>query len=615
MEDITSSELLERIKLNTSGARLKNLNVTEGVAFSEWTGSTAIFQNCIFNGDVGFDGIHIEKGIWIKDCQFKRGLSFIGITAPLNNGDKSQNNDTISLQNIKVNYQLLIKDVTINNDIRIELNSEISDLSVISFISNSGGVSMDSTTINSILDINNCTLKIDLRIDNCLINREVRLNSIKAGFIVFLKNNFKKDCLITGGELRGGISLTDGIYEENFNILAVEAKSIKDNLIPSITFSGAKFKKHCVINYFDADNKITEGCPEIYIYASDFENALIINPDSSGFEGKYFMEKLLIDASKKLKGELIFNSLNIKRANISGANYDASIIFSNVKFQRLNLEYFTNYCKFQLIDVDSDNTKNASLYIKNSFLGNSQFANVNFLNFNDIIIENSDLSQISTSNVTWFTEENVKQYEINLNGDKKKGLKLQGIEIQKSVYELYKKNTLNAIKQRRELFRQLKYALEKQGDKIQSLVFKRYEMSALKMELRLTRNWWHYERWILRLNQSNDFGQNWFKPVLWTLAITLFFFCLITIIQSPNYIWSSQLLIDSDSLGEIFSFWWKNKIKLIQLFSPVQLLDKLYDKTEDIYSIVYFLFYLHKIILSYLIFQIVSAFRKYTSTS
>jgi hypothetical protein len=100
------------------------------------------------------------------------------------------------------------------------------------------------------------------------------------------------------------------------------------------------------------------------------------------------------------------------------------------------------------------------LDIFNSNLGVCELYNTFLDSFTKVAIKNSVLSEIITSNVRWFRLNQLEKPE----------------DYPGSAQEFYWSN-------RREFFRQLKYAMNKQGNRIQALEFKSYEMSAFHKEL------------------------------------------------------------------------------------------------------------------------------------
>ncbi len=293
------------------------------------------------------------------------------------------------------------------------------------------------------------------------------------------------------------------------------------------------------------------------------------------------IDTLDIFCSKNLSGKIAFNKFNIDDAHITGTNFDTPLIFDDLTFSNLGFDYFTNESSLQLIDVRSSENKPTKLKIENTHMGKAQFLSTNFRTFTLVTIENVNLTQISSSLVTWFE---MKQLDPNVNGSQ----------------DFYKK--------RRELFRQLKYAMEQQGDRIQSLVFKQYEMISYRREINSFPVHTLGERFIMCVNRSNDYGQNWWRPVLLTLGFTAIFYYFITIIQSPQI---GSLEISRQGIANLSCSLSKNFGVFFQMMNPAHPTDIISEGNKEIYRTSNFLDFIYRIILSYLIFQTISAFRKY----
>jgi hypothetical protein len=210
--------------------------------------------------------------------------------------------------------------------------------------------------------------------------------------------------------------------------------------------------------------------------------------------------------------------------------------------------------------------------------------NFSFENFTIINIENSILSNINTVGVTWFKKE-------TLNAKESKEI---------TDHITYWKNN-------REVYRQLKFAMEKQGNKIQALEFQSYEMGAFRNELKPQKIF--KDKFILYLSWTNDFGINWRKPLFISLLTTLFFYAAIVICISKKIEFSFSVKVEDinntcSELKHYFPAYFK-------LFNPLFIFDKTFIEVKSDTFMISFWEFLHRIVISYLLFQIVSAFRKF----
>jgi hypothetical protein len=153
-------------------------------------------------------------------------------------------------------------------------------------------------------------------------------------------------------------------------------------------------------------------------------------------------------------------------------------------------------------------------------------------------------------------------------------------------------------RRKRELFRQLKHSMHQQGNTIQSLVFKQYEMIFFTNELRLSKSLFNKDRLIMELSVTNAHGQNWIKPLLLlTLLVTPLFGCLLIIVKNSGF---------DNFLSNICS----NKHIFVYLLNPTFSLKDIFG--EHIFSgylMAVSIFY--RAVYAFFLFQIISAFRKF----
>ena len=217
-----------------------------------------------------------------------------------------------------------------------------------------------------------------------------------------------------------------------------------------------------------------------------------------------------------------------------------------------------------------------SIRIVESNLGKACFYNFNFNSFNIISIETSLVYEIQTANVVWFTPDKFSDF--------------------------------TDTKNRKEVFRQLKLSSEKQSNKIEALMFHAWEMNEYKKELKSIESFWGINRFILWISQTNDFGQNWKKPI-WIFAfITLGFYPFFVVGITKNLSYCTINLSCHclyNTLNELYCH-----LNIIsQLLDTTHSLSKIV--TEEIKGCTYWIDYFYTTILVFFIFQTISAFRKF----
>jgi hypothetical protein len=263
-----------------------------------------------------------------------------------------------------------------------------------------------------------------------------------------------------------------------------------------------------------------------------------------------------------------------------------------------------------------------------------QFFDFSFKSFKEIKIKNTYLSEIVPTNVEWFEDHQLAEIE---------------------------------LKQKRELYRQLKLATEKQSDRVSALHFQAEEMTVHKKiisnekEPRNTKinpfntmwlivnilwlffnfdcinfpkvlNYSIHFVWLsvnvgwlfvnkpfslinnknlndnfsLWTGKTNDFGQNWIKPTFLAFISTLVFYVFVIIAYSPNI----QLALCQHEWNNFFSELYEHSKILAQMFNPTfsskAILNESYTSAWA-----YVLLEIHRIFLGFFIFQTINAFRKF----
>ena len=122
-------------------------------------------------------------------------------------------------------------------------------------------------------------------------------------------------------------------------------------------------------------------------------------------------------------------------------------------------------------------------------------------------------------------------------------------------------------------------------------------MTAYREELKHKKEKNLEDQFTMFVNQSNDYGQSWLLPSILAVTITFMFYCFLIILVEPA------------STGFVF---YEYSYVFFNLFNPLHTLDKLFPETNIPFSLpVNALDFIYKIVISYLIFQTVSAFRKH----
>jgi uncharacterized protein YjbI with pentapeptide repeats len=294
------------------------------------------------------------------------------------------------------------------------------------------------------------------------------------------------------------------------------------------------------------------------------------------------------------RGEINFDYLIIKEAEISGYNKQCFLKFFECDIHQLSFYQFQNSSQLSFIELKSaenwePNIDDEGSYIEIGYasLGKTAFYNSELNSFDKIHISDSNLSEIETNGVEWF-------------------------EFEKLENSYHDQNV--PYSSLRETARQLKYAMEKQSNRIQALEFHKWEMIFFRKLMLYEADSKWYDRFILFLGRTNEFGLNPWKAVWIGVLVTLAAYIPIAIIGSLKFTFSP-----ADSWSDInlmLSTIWNQFGKYPQLLNPTHTLAHIYGKDfEKLPGSIHFFDFLHRIITAFFIFQVVSAFRKYVRSS
>jgi len=573
MNNISSSEFILKLKIEQSDIiTINDYTIVGSVRIHFDLHSDGVeFANCIFKKSVIFENVNLNCGIKFFNCTFENSLIFRICVARNYNPEFNFDECHIKISKSRI-YSLSFQGKNeIKRGIKICNKSTINRLSVKSIISNMGSFAINDSTIQDEFEITDCNFcnSVEIRRDS-IIKANVRFMNVVSGSLSFTDSIFEKDIYIWANKI-DDIIFNNGIFYEDLKIKSV----ISNNL----TLIGTEFKKSFVIEMKDKPNNKSGSLKSVYIESAKFGEQFKINGDSS------IINKFTINFLKPLEGAMHFDSCIFLKAKISGDNHNGNIFFKHCCFNNLSFDFFYNYSTLSIISAKAYGN-NSEVSITNSNLGKTHFFDVFFNTFEKITIRNSVLTQIVTANVKWFKPQNLNTLISSTQDD-----------------FIHKK----------EIYRQLKFALEKQGNRIESLNFKSLEMKAYKDELFYTKIWYKkifsVNRFVLWVGQTNDFGLNWIKPVILALGFGLLFYCLIVIGISEKISYSMN--ISFESLSTTFDELIKHIYALPRLLNPAHSLEKVFKNYNNFGFFVNFLDYSLKVFLAFFIFQVISAFRKF----
>lgn len=521
------------------------------------TGECIVFLNCRF-----------KKKLFFKNCRFERGKS------PHNSYD---------LNSIEIRGGF-VKEVLIDN---CELNGLL--------LSKSDTESLEVGQI----DIKNCKfLNGSISFENAEVTEmcDINFNNFNRGLLRLVNNKFRCGCRFS---VNKNLSLhfygKESVFEKPVFIYQGSYKSVDFSDIQfhdevdlvacsieeELKLIGNTFEdKFWVLSKDETNNCICTTSPdEVWIQNNRFQNGFKLNPENQR------IDRLIAIFSEISSGVMEFENGTFNYVQIFGSNFNNSVFFRDCHYSHLDISNFFNR---SLISFNNNVPSNRlpdfkEIRLENSNLGNTEFYDFDFTVYPVIRIIDSRLDNIFANGVEWFKQDQLHVEESET--DPKK-----------------------ILSQKREIYRQLKLAAEKQSDRIMALEFKAKEVETHRLFLKIGKVK-KTDRWAILAGKTNDHGQNWIKPLLIVLFTTLLaFYPLIVISADPTISWKWDWSAEGWNL--FCSRIWNHFDVFWQLFNPARRLKDMFPN-QNIPAAAHFWDGFQRIFLAFFIFQIVSAFRKF----
>lgn len=576
--------------LGSEGAIIEGATVYRSVLLDEkkikapWV----VFKNVTFKETIVIEYLSHQATIAFYGCNLEAGVVFQYLSIKTKPSDKY----SISFEECKINTTLFVRECILSNNIIIR-NCTIA-----------GAVTLTNVNLKtSQFWLANTKIGLDLEIHKCFINK----------FTISANSNIAYTVNITESSI-GKLTTIDSVFKDN---IVVEDCTVEEMYFSkgeygnvyindvkgqgSLSLQESNVKGDFLISYTDIQDYM--GVVSVVISSCSFTNGFYMF-DSNSFSLNAVLKKIYLFISDKSSGVISFSNLDVEEIRLSGINLKASIRFYGVNLNILEIDRFYNQGQLSLSSIGAINAlakasvaeiqKNRNLYIANSNLGRTQIYDVNFDLFSTVDIYDAILSDIVWGNVIWF---NHAKFRIS----------------KKSYKILLPQENLPSLRAKREIYRQLKYASEKQGDRIQALEFQRWEMHYYKKYLWLAlswKNWKSLQDWfILWTSQTNNFGQSWMKPIGIGAVFAFVFYIPIALLNAKTLI-PYTLSFSGRNIANTLTEIYEQRGIYFQLLNPTHSLSGLYGTTARNPSIILFDI-LHRIITSYFLFQIITAFRKY----
>lgn len=535
------------------------------------------FLNIHFQSNVSFQNFNFGQGVIFELCEFSENLSFEDCTSFEEQlGSFSRRKESLGISRCKIFGSLSIDNCDLKNGLLIH-GFENEPSSARSLKVDGGRINRSFSIENSSFEVSVGIFRTEifgygLRVENSKIGGTLRISPNKCKDLSFLgRSSIFKDNVFIHGQHLDSVVFNYGEFQGE---ISIETTSINKYL----SIYGTTFQDSFNVSASESPNPPEFNNLEISIQDSQFNNGFIFTGKNST------TEKLNLNFSEKSSGVLDFRNTCFKEVNLKGINFNNSLFLRDCSYDKLTFSHFFNKALVSLNNNKVEGKKGDffALLIENSNLGNTEFYDFDFSVYQVVRIIDSRLDNVFANGVEWFRPDQ--------------------LEVDES--ELDPKKTLS---QKREIYRQLKLAAEKQSDRIMALEFKAKEVETHRLALNLSKEK-KADRWAILAGKTNDHGQDWIKPLQAIILISFGFFFPLFIAADPEITFWPDFSIDGLKL---FGLKFSEHSKIIpQLFNPARRVSEMFDKIQYPFW-VYFLDGFQRIVLAFFIFQIVSAFRKF----
>ncbi|MCG3165583.1 MAG: hypothetical protein POELPBGB_01351 [Bacteroidia bacterium] len=509
-----------------------------------------LFDTCTFSEEIVFKNSEFKKGLHFESCTFQKELVFNDCTIHSILCEKSSGNEIYFsgyVKNNAIKNREIIFDEVIFEKIKfehVELFKPIKFLSVefkeVWF--HHCHAEAPVTFGEGKKEIYFKSKKIDIESSKFFH----RIDFLK-GFIVEFARFHKVD-------FNEQVVWRDSFYTESIELIEVHAK-------------------------YDVSLSFRNNTTHLYFQNCWFDTSFTvynINPALNSIE-----DRVTVDFHGIIYGNYIISDLPTLSINISCINF-ANILFNNVSTKLIHINRFYNYNKLFFNSIKLDPTYNV-LTIIDSNINNTEFENIDFTKFHEVVVTKSDVSSLVLSNSLFPKTIQIESKNPQLG------------------YGIEKDERINRNRYFRESYRQLKMAMEKSGNRYYGLYYKSQEMYYQRKELEFG-----WDKILLTLNYlTNNNGISWGRGIVFTLFCALCsFFALNSLANDPYFYWGCSYSFSETF--EAFKIGFKQYINYLSSYPRLTI----GDETSSNWKINGVIL-LSRILVSIGIFQTIFAFRKY----
>ena len=435
------------------------------------------------------------------------------------------------------------------------------------------------------------SLNTFFKINKRIISQSLQITSLDITYwnkIIINNCIFNEEVIFKELSIKKSISLYNCVFKKRFNI--IQLTTLKINFINCTFDQYISFKnlnsdniefKNCTFN----NDKITQlhefSCNNFYFQNNNSKNNIHFKPSRvkkvilegseshnlitfSYLNRKQIIDEILLFTFQGSKTEFLLRNISAKKLQIVGEIKDSTIILNKINIGTLLLDNFSNHGDFKILFLEALDEK-SNIILKNSNLGKTQISSIDFSKFKRVLISNTNMMEIIPVNINW----------------------------------CYKNIQNESLTAKKENFRQLKLINQKNEDIDAKLKFEKYEMHTF-LKLSRKNKGDFKDRFILMTSYiSNDFGLSWTRAILILLIFSIIAYTLIKIQLGQIYFNKNFV---ADEIGYFLNF-----------INPIHLFDKVFIISKDIGTNGAILIdSVAKVVNAYLLFQLVSAFRKYS---
>jgi len=418
-----------------------------------------------------------------------------------------------------------------------------------------GSAIFDKISFERHIHVKNCSTKKLIRFFNCTFNSLINIKNSALIEVHFVNCTFLSTFTVTNTTIEHFV-LSDCKFNKG-----IETELIKGNYLLLDQLISENARLRFIKPDYNAIQVTAARDNSEYIFSTYDTKVNTYVPNIARTSFSYL-------ADSQFKGLLLITGFTIGTLTLNGHNNTGRLMFQQLKVGLVSISQFTNSGLISFSNITPEEFSSVILCHRSN-LGKCEIYDVNFAQFKEVVIDNTNVQDIITTNITWCRS--IRSV-------------LSGIDKQAHL---------------RENYRQLKNVMIRQNDKVQELAYYRQEMNALLKTLHIEGSN-RADRFIIWTNKiSNDHGLSWQRAFGLLILATFTCYLGINLIMGFTHFDNAKIF--------------KHVALFFESMNPVRKFSAIYNDSKDnqASSLGYLIDVLYRFLASYLIFQFISAFRKY----